>query len=352
MRHIIACVLLATTPSAFADTAPTRAEFDTVRKSAFPLERPAPAYPINELRRGQQGWVELSYVVTADGQVVDPIVMDSSGSRAFERTARRAVENFVYEPATVNGQAVQQCQTKVRISFALEGHQPGTVSRKFRSRYKRVVKAIDNGDVDTATTLLEKEFDADKLTMSEISWLWTLRTRLAAINGDKDAQLIAVRRATASPNWIDERLYPNLLTVRTTLEIENGLYADALTSFSKLRDTGVDNANTAALTRAIEKIEDFAHNDQVFAVPAEIDAKPDCEDCRPNWQYEPLRRTFRLVNVDGDLHNLELRCQWRRVIDKITSGETWSMPADWGPCTVVIFGTPGSRFELQEIPGV
>lgn len=54
---------------------------------AKPVVRTAPNYPTIELREGQQGWVELNYVVTTDGTVVEPVVEASSGSRAFERAA-------------------------------------------------------------------------------------------------------------------------------------------------------------------------------------------------------------------------------------------------------------------------
>ena len=101
--------------------------------SAKPVKRTPPSYPRAELVRNQQGWVQLSYVVTPEGEVIDPVVEDSSGSRLFERAALRTVRQWSYEPATWDEQPVQQCQTKVMITFALEDVGK-KVSRKFANR--------------------------------------------------------------------------------------------------------------------------------------------------------------------------------------------------------------------------
>ena len=112
--------------------------------SAKPVKRTPPLYPRAELERNQQGWVQMSYVVTPEGEVIDPVVEDSSGSRLFERAALRTVKNWSYEPATWDDQPVQQCQTKVMITFALEDVGK-KVSRKFRNRYKKIDKTIADG---------------------------------------------------------------------------------------------------------------------------------------------------------------------------------------------------------------
>jgi len=48
--------------------------------TAKPIKRIAPHYPRSELTQGRQGWVQLSYVVTTAGEIVDPVVENSSGT--------------------------------------------------------------------------------------------------------------------------------------------------------------------------------------------------------------------------------------------------------------------------------
>ena len=124
---------------------------------AKPIDRAAPNYPTSELRRGQQGWVELNYVVTEEGEVIEPVVEASSGSYAFERAAIRTVKRWRYEPALQDGEPVQQCKTSVRIAFALDGYETG-VSRRFQRQYKEISKDIDLEDIDSASAALEDAF--------------------------------------------------------------------------------------------------------------------------------------------------------------------------------------------------
>ena len=325
-------------------------EFDEIRKIAYPKVREAPIYPRSELSRNQQGWVDLSYVVTTDGSVVDPIVIDSSGSRAFEREAKKAVGKFLYDPATVNGEPVQQCKTKVRITFATDGSRGG-VSRKFRSQYKKTAGLIDAGELDAAEQRLDMQFETKRLTLSENAWLWTLRARLAGLNGESEAQLAALRKATAGgANWVDENLYPNLLVVKATLELQQGLYADAQKTFNALQETGHQSPHVGILADAVAKLDATLDSDRVFAVAARITVRDGCENCTANWQYKPLRRQFRLTKVKGNLRDVEIRCPWQRFTSAADSDRVWQMPDDWGSCSVVVYGEAGTEFQLLEEP--
>ena len=97
-----------------ADT-PVKAEiFDTVIK-AQPIERTPPKYPINAARLKQEGWVQVSFVIGDDGKVLDPIVTDSSGISSLEKAALKSVSKWQYSPATRDGEAIEQCQTQVKL---------------------------------------------------------------------------------------------------------------------------------------------------------------------------------------------------------------------------------------------
>lgn len=85
----------------------------------LPIVRVAPVYPARALSRGLEGFVDLSFTVTATGTVKDPIVLQSSSS-LFERAATRAVLKFKYKPRVVDGVPVEVPGVKTRISFQLE----------------------------------------------------------------------------------------------------------------------------------------------------------------------------------------------------------------------------------------
>jgi protein TonB len=85
----------------------------------LPIVRVAPVYPSRALSRGLEGFVDMSFTVTATGTVKDPIVLQSTSS-LFERAATRAVLKFKYKPRVVDGIPVEVPGVKTRITFELE----------------------------------------------------------------------------------------------------------------------------------------------------------------------------------------------------------------------------------------
>ena len=85
----------------------------------LPIVRVAPVYPARALSRGVEGYVDMSFTVTATGTVKDPIVVFSTSS-LFERAATRAVLKFKYKPRVVDGVPVEVAGVKTRISFQIE----------------------------------------------------------------------------------------------------------------------------------------------------------------------------------------------------------------------------------------
>ena len=315
---------------------------------AKPIVRPAPMYPRSELRSRQQGWVDLNYVVNTEGEVIEPVVEASSGSRAFERAALNSVKRWRYEPAMLNGEPIQQCKTAVRISFAVDGSQTG-VSRRFHGNYRKIEKALEKGEVDAASSALEDAFDSKGLTLGELSWLWALKARIAGMHGDRKQQLVAVRRALAvSKDWVPEELRVGLLKTRFILEIQENNLAAAMDAYSKLQ--AIDGADTSQLDPVIENIQAIVESDQLLFSAAEIGGDGTCETCTSQWRYRPVRRAIEIIDIDGNLENLELRCEWKRYVDEARENVAWQIPASWGDCSVVVHGETGSTFKLVELP--
>lgn len=81
---------------------------------------PAPPYPRESLRNGDQGLVLLQVRVDVDGRPLEVLVVEGSGHRALDRAAQRHVlENWRFRPAIREGRAVQALGL-VPIEFALD----------------------------------------------------------------------------------------------------------------------------------------------------------------------------------------------------------------------------------------
>lgn len=101
-----------------------------------PLFRLAPMYPMELLRQGIEGHVDIEFTVDEDGFIRNPMVMDSFMSdtpnrskfrsaakkddRSFEDAALKAVARFRYAPRFEGSEPVPTEGVETRISFYLE----------------------------------------------------------------------------------------------------------------------------------------------------------------------------------------------------------------------------------------
>jgi protein TonB len=83
-----------------------------------PLKPLSPQYPTDALAAGTQGWVDLAFVVTADGKVGTITVIDSEPHRVFDRAAREALARTRYQPIVQNGRPIV-VSSKIRVTFRL-----------------------------------------------------------------------------------------------------------------------------------------------------------------------------------------------------------------------------------------
>lgn len=82
------------------------------------LSGKAPVYPIDAERQGIEGWVDLEFLVKADGSVHEPIIRNAQPAGVFDQAAIRAVQTWRFSPAMHDGTPVEQ-RTRLRLRFTL-----------------------------------------------------------------------------------------------------------------------------------------------------------------------------------------------------------------------------------------
>lgn len=65
-----------------------------------------PTYPKRGLQRGIEGWAQVSFTVTETGDVVNPVIVDSSPEKIFDSSSLDAVSKFKFAPRLENGFAI------------------------------------------------------------------------------------------------------------------------------------------------------------------------------------------------------------------------------------------------------
>jgi TonB family protein len=93
--------------------APLVAEASLTRVKGIELD-----YPAEALRKNIEGWVELSFVVTAEGKVTKIAVLNSSPAGMFDAAAAKALSRARYKPMLQDGKPLMVA-SKLRIAFRL-----------------------------------------------------------------------------------------------------------------------------------------------------------------------------------------------------------------------------------------
>jgi len=78
------------------------------------------AYPPQAARNRAEGWVEVEFTVTAEGQVANARVVRSDPPRVFDREAIRSIEKSTFRARVENGVPVSSTVRR-RIEFKLNG---------------------------------------------------------------------------------------------------------------------------------------------------------------------------------------------------------------------------------------
>ncbi|HEX7803101.1 MAG TPA: TonB family protein [Pseudoxanthomonas sp.] len=84
------------------------------------VKAPPPPYPRTEIRNGVGGTVLLRVLVDVDGRPLEVVVLESSGNRNLDRSARdNVLKNWLFQPAMRDGQPVQ-AYGKVPVVFSVQ----------------------------------------------------------------------------------------------------------------------------------------------------------------------------------------------------------------------------------------
>ena len=84
---------------------------------AVPLYVMQPKYPIFEDGTRPTGWALVEFTVTTDGRVLNPDIVESKPGELFDRVTLDVTPTWRFRPKVVDGQRVDQENTRVRLVF-------------------------------------------------------------------------------------------------------------------------------------------------------------------------------------------------------------------------------------------
>lgn len=319
----------------------TSSEYDGL---AVAVDRQLPKRPDNRNRRRQAAWVQVSYVVTADGRAVDPIIVDSSGGVEFEDAVRDVTETWKFEPSVTGAELPLNI---ANTRFTIRGEGKGT-TRKFARHSRHIMLALQAGKVEKARAIAEETIEIGGWSLYESTILWLMVGRVAGAEGDKPAQLAMYRRglSTGDKRSLPSKARRDLLEDIFDLEVELGHYAGAMRTRDKLSEVAGSADAMERTAASYDEIMAKLEHEEVVAANGTIMTPCDCETGTAIWDYWPDRRTFSFANVSGNVERFEARCERERLSADVVDGKKWSLPNDWGFCQVFVFGDDGATFDF------
>lgn len=345
------------------------------------IKKVQPKYPISEAKAGREGWVRLSFIVEPDGTTSNLVVEESSGSRKFEKETINAVKKWKYQPATENGEAIQQCKNSVQMDYKFAGKERG-VTRRFLNKYKILTDAIAENDHEKADKFANSIISYKLFTSTEEYYRQIILSDYYLFKGDKqqalskldsashfigsysffkrlknegDVSSLGMKVDDALPEKTEEKrkawqikedkkkkdiLYP-LLHKKLVLALELNSTSEALDANEKILLIAPEDKKPL-YEQQLATIKAAITDNQAILTAGQISG-------REVWTHRLLRNNFTFKNIAGELRKMDVRCRNKRHVYSIAEGSQWSIPASWQACSIMVYGDQGTKFTLVEM---
>lgn len=309
--------------------------------SAEPVERAAPKYPLNAAKRGHEGWVRVSFVIDEEGNVKDPIVHDSSGLKSFEKAALKAVKKWKYSPAKLDGEPVEQCDSKVQLDFKLSNDEKG-VTRKFLRQYRALKDAIVEADMALADELFA-EFGEVHYNMAESLHAAVVSAMYYEAKGNQNEMIRQLEIISSQGHrYLNDEAYFALASKLLLRRIENNQIAEVLELIDLInKHVDEDTQGFEVVKNLKNKVDAHIKNSEQLIVKGKV------EDERA-WHHKLLLNKFDLISQDAPLERIEIRCQNKRSTYGGVKQQGFIIPESWGQCHIYVDAAPGTAFSLVE----
>jgi TonB family protein len=315
------------------------------------LERSAPNYPIRALQQYREGWAIVSFIISEQGTVIEPMIEESSHPD-FDGPTLRAVEKWRYKPATLDGSPVEESAVRTAIRFKIED--ADGAGERFIDSYRSIHRSIAANELAEASSKL-LTLESGRLNYYEQAWLsWLKYVYLDATGTAPPSELIAtLRRAVGAlddEGYLEPDVFVTALQRLVLLSARDGDLSGALIAFARLRTSEeaqrskLYDDTVASLEPLRQQIVGIVKGPRVLQQTGRIGTND-------YWVHRMLRRSFAWGDVDGKLRVIDLRCtRANRRFAPTLEGSVLKVPESWGECSVYVKGDVDTTFVFEEYP--
>ena len=347
-----------------------------------PQEQAAPEAPANR-GRPLQGWVIARYTVEADGTTSDIRIVDKMPRNLLAGTVENAISDWRFAPATSDGQPIAWYNNEAAILFDAPTFPPATgdaagdappapppqqsgrrpaigTGRSFNAGsrggarggpgeprpefiagYREVEDMINAGTLDAALERSDELVNREAQRVSEMSVGLVQNARVHFAADDLHAAYAAITRVT-NPDLplLDPTELPTALQYRNTIELRLGNMAAALETYARRQELGGIPPGDIMAANADTIAERLQSTEVAIGVQGKI--------LDQTWSHKPLRRTFAIGDVEGELSALRFECDRRAGELEFSDQSEYTLPANFGDCLVTLEGRRGAEFVFYE----
>jgi Gram-negative bacterial TonB protein C-terminal len=315
------------------------------REPAFAQPPKAPVYPTAAARLGQEGWVELNFMVDTAGKPYEIYASDHVGNEAFVDSAIRALGASELTPASIGSQAVHGSK-RMLYRFILDNGPKGA-RRNFVYRYRQFTKAAADGAArDELEQSLRDLEQTDVYNNYEYAYMSLARYFYALSYGTPLEQMQHLKKALgeslAQPD-IETFLGEDALIPRRSLfqlQARTAHYGEALETLELMRRKG-DDEGAELFRETAEQLISLQANDVPYRVAGLV-----AED--GSWEIKLLKDGFYFDDLAGTVAQLKLRCQRDYVSFAFEPDTQYNVSARAGDCWLEVLGDAGTTFALVQ----
>ena len=287
-----------------------------------------------------EGWVEVQFMVDTDGMPFALSVVASFGDPSYRAAALRAVRDWRYRGATVDGEA-RESAARGKVTFRAPGIDTGA-SRRSVKTFGRAVRAVEQGQRDKArrdaTALVSKarnlyEGALANMAMSLFEGKW----------GTERAQLEYLTAAVAYETralFLPDDLFRRALRNKFSLEVRLKRFGEALQTFEVL--AALEDDVRPSILETIERLDELARDDRAYRVEADLGAES------RSWNIVLFKDEFAVIDLDGAVTDVALRCERKFLKLAVVADQVYQIPKAYGRCRAEFVGAAGTTFTLVQ----
>jgi TonB family protein len=305
-----------------------------------------PEYPpefVDALNGYVEAYVRLHYKINTDGHVSDIEVISVVGPKKFADVTVRAVKNWVYKPATLDGQPVAICRTMV-IKFDARSEKPGA-RPDIITTYKAAIEKVKAEQWDDANSILIEAQAKPLLNLYERGMIGNLTSLIAMKKADyPEAHRLSAQALALGGTDLPVAVRKSLLDTRIKSAVVLGDMVDALEAQDELKALK-DFDPSMPVVKFVEDARSKIEGLPAFLTSGKVPAANDSEA----YLVGLYRRNFSFQDVQGSLDSFTLNCKQQAIESKVTTTAEWHVPKNWSNCWVLVRGAPGTTFKMAQL---